>query len=264
MSDRISGSTRLYAVIGDPVAQVRAPKLVNDVFAQSGVDAVLVPLHIRAEDLPTVWAGLSRLANLHGVLVTVPHKVPVSRLADRVSPAVAVTGSANALRREPDGSWFAENFDGTGFVRGLRHCGHEPKGWRVALIGAGGAGSAIAVALLDAGVTRLEVSDTNTGTAAALVERLSGRWPGRVLECRKPRLEAADLAVNATPLGMSPGDPPPFDAHTLRPGAVVADIVMKPKETELLRKADELGLMVHYGHHMLDQQLAAYREFFGF
>lgn len=259
----ITGATRVYGVLGDPVTQVKAPVLVNGLFRAAGHDAVLVPMHARPDELATVLAGLRALGNLDGLLVTVPHKAAAARLAARVSPAVRLTGTANALRPDPGGGWHADNFDGAGFVRGLRAHGHDPAGLRVALVGAGGAGSSIAAALLDAGAARLSLTDTAPGRLRDLVTRLDSHWPGQVHAGPVPALADADLAVNATPLGMRPGDPLPFAPHELPTGALVADIVMQPAETPLLRAAAALGHRVHHGAHMLRHQLDAYREFFG-
>ncbi|NEB78474.1 shikimate dehydrogenase, partial [Streptomyces sp. SID14478] len=129
----IQGTTRLYAVLGDPVTQVQAPALMNPVLAELGVDAVVVPVHARPQDLEHVVRGLQRVQNLDGMFVTVPHKAAAARLADRRGTGVDVVGTANVLRREADGSWLAENFDGSGFVAGLTAAGHEPKGARAAL-----------------------------------------------------------------------------------------------------------------------------------
>lgn len=133
----VSGTTRLYVVLGDPVVQVRSPLLVNPLLARLGVDAVLVPVHARPEHLARILDGLRCVGNVDGIFVTVPHKAAVVALADRCSPMVRIAGSANALRRDDDGSWYAENFDGLGFVAGLVAAGHEPAGRRVALVGAG-------------------------------------------------------------------------------------------------------------------------------
>ncbi|MGW6289919.1 shikimate dehydrogenase family protein [Streptomyces sp. NPDC055107] len=259
----VGGTTRLYAVLGDPVTQVQSPGLLNPLFARLGIDAVLVPVHVRPADLATVVRGLQRVGNLDGLFVTVPHKAAAALLADRRSPTVEITGSANALRREPDGAWLAENFDGSGFVSGLGRAGHRPKGARVALVGAGGAGSAIAAALLDAGVTRLTITDPDTPRLTSLVDRLAAHWPGRVRAAGRPALADSDIAVNATPLGLRPDDPLPFPPDALPPGAVVADIIMKPRDTRLLREATAQGLHAHHGHHMLTGQLDSYRAFFG-
>ncbi|MUN39042.1 shikimate dehydrogenase family protein [Actinomadura litoris] len=259
---RITGTTRLLAVLGDPIEQVQAPALVNALLERVGRDAVLVPVHVRPADLAEVVAGLRRVGNLDGLLVTVPHKIEICRYADELAPAAAFTGSANALRREAGGRWRADNFDGAGFVGGLRGAGHDPDGRRFALVGAGGAGAAVAAALLEAGAAHLSVCDTDPGRLDALLRRLAGRWPGRVTGSAAPRVRDADVAVNATPLGLRPDDPLPFDPAALRPGAVVADIIMRPRETRLLRAAAALGLAVHHGIHMLDHQLECYADFF--
>ncbi len=258
----ISGTTRLYVVLGDPVSQVRSPALMNPLFARLGIDAVLVPVHARPEHLKQIVAGLRRTGNLDGIFVTVPHKSAVVALADRCSAAVEIAGSANALRREADGSLHAENFDGLGFVAGLVGAGHDPKGRQVALVGAGGAGGAIAAALLAAGVGRLSVCDLDAARLGALRSRLDAHWPGRTVISAGPDLAGAEIVVNATPLGMSPDDPLPFRPDLLPPGSVVADIIMMPRETRLLRQAAALGHHVHGGIHMLDRQLDSYRAFF--
>ncbi|MFI6339389.1 shikimate dehydrogenase family protein [Streptomyces sp. NPDC050535] len=259
----ISGTTRLYVVIGDPVEQVRSPGLLNPLFAEQGVDAVLVPVKVHPGDLERVLHGLQRIGNLDGIFVTVPHKTDAAQLADRQSHTVKIAGTANVLRRETDGSWLAENFDGSGFVTGLARAGHEIRGKRVALAGAGGAGSAIASALLTAGADRIAVTDPDLPKLETLVGRLAAYWPGRIHAVAELPLHDSDLAVNATPLGLRSSDPLPFPPEALPPAAVVGDIIMKPHETPLLRQAAALGYHVHHGIHMLNGQVESYCEFFG-
>lgn len=258
----ITGTTRLFAVLGDPVAQVQAPAMLNPLFVRLGVDAVLVPVHATPERLAEVVRGLQAIGNLDGLLITVPHKIEARALADELSPSVEISGSTNAMRREPDGRWYAENFDGTGFVEGLKAEGRSPHGKRVSLVGAGGAGGAIAAAVLQAGAGHLSVCDHDGRKLDALVSRLAQRWPGRVTGAATPELEAVDIAVNATALGLRADDPLPFDPAALPPGTVVADVIMKPRETPLLRAAAALGHPPHHGSHMLTHQLGLYREFF--
>ncbi|MFX0579394.1 shikimate dehydrogenase family protein [Nocardia nepalensis] len=259
----IGAETQLIPVLGDPIAQVRAPALMNGLLARHGVDTVVVPVHARAENLDSVVRGLQAVGNVRGLLITIPHKIDVLRHAAVHSPAAALAGSANALRREPDGSWHAENFDGAGFVAGLVAHGFSPAGRQVAVIGAGGAGSAVAAALLDAEVSQLTVYDRDGDRMTALVDRLGSRWPGRVEPGAAARFGSADIVINATPLGLSPTDELPFDPAGLRPGAVVADIVMKPRRTRLLRLAETLGHPVHYGEPMLTHQVELYCAYFG-
>ena len=267
-SFRISGRARLFAVLGDPVHQVRAPEMLNPVFAELGLDAVLVPVHAPAGHLGEVVRGLQRAGNVDGLLVTVPHKDAARSFAEVHSPAVRLAGSTNALRRGADGRWYAENFDGAGFVAGLTAAGHPPAGRRVTLVGAGGAGGAIAAALVLAGVARLEVVDVDAQRVRRLLRRLERHAPAQLREVRlcqgqPPVGGDADLVVNATPLGLDERDPLPFAPAAAAPGTVIADIHMTPRETRLLRAAAARGLPVHHGEHMLSHQLVLYREFFG-
>jgi shikimate dehydrogenase len=257
----ISGRTRLFAVIGDPVAQVMAPELMNRLFGERGVDAVLVPIEVSAGHLATVVEGLKQIVNLDGFLVTVPHKLALSRLADRLSDAATLAGSVNAMRREPDGRWLGDNFDGEGFVRGLRIAGHMIPGKRFSLVGAGGAGVSIAAAILGAGASALSIVDLDRSRAEALAARLDTRWPGLPAASGVPD-PASDVVVNATPLGLREADPLPFPIDGLNPEAVVADIIMKPAETRLLQEAAARGLRTHPGLPMLAEQIPLYREFF--
>jgi len=258
----LSGRTRLYPVLGYPVSQVKAPGLLNPLLAEWGLSAVVVPVEVAPARLADVLRGLAATDNVDGVLVTVPHKADVCALAATVGPAAEVTGTANALRRGPRG-WHADNFDGVGFVRGLAAAGHPVVARRAAVVGAGGAGSAVAASLLTAGAARVSVHDVDPVRRAALAARLAVRWPDRVAEGRAADLAAADLAVNATPLGMRPADPLPFDPAALRAGALIADIVMEPAHTPLLVAGRALGMDTHAGAHMLREQIPCYRDFFG-
>lgn len=261
----VDGGTRLFAILGDPIAQVKAPQLMNPVFAGSGMNAVMVPVHASPDELGTVVTGLMRIQNLDGMLVTVPHKFSVCAFAQHVSDAARLSGAANALRREADGSWSAENFDGKGFVAGLEKSGYTVKDKVIALAGAGGAGASIAVALAIAGARRVHVVDPASDKSMALAQRVEPAYPGVVRAETSGSQDfwlQADIAVNASPLGLRPEDPVPLDVSRLREGALVAECIMRPAQTKLLLAAEQRGLAVHQGIHMLEAQLEAYRRFF--
>lgn len=257
-----TGTTRLIAMLGDPVAQVQAPMLMNQLFAAEGTDALMIAVQASADHVAAVIEGLQRIDNLSGLLLTVPHKFAVLAHADTRSVTVELAGSANALRRDGRGRWHAENFDGLGFVEGLRAQGRDPRGLKVALVGAGGAGVALAAALVQAGVARLGVTDSVLGKARDLVARLDAYRPGIAFVADGSAPTDVDLAINATPMGLRPEDPLPFDVARLPARAVVADIVMKPPMTRLLQAARDRGLATHAGLHMLTPQIAMYRDFF--
>ncbi|CAN5654101.1 shikimate dehydrogenase [soil metagenome] len=256
------GKTRLFAVLGYPVGQVLAPVMMNRLFVESDSDAVMVPIEVTPENVPAVIAGLKGIANCDGMLVTIPHKFAVCDHADSMSTGVRLSGASNALRREPDGRWSADNFDGAGFVAGLRQYGHDPRGKRVSLVGTGGAGVAIASSLVEAGVSRLSLFDLSADKVQQLADRLNAHRADSVEVCAAPKLEDIDIVVNATPMGLRDKDPLPFDVSALADGVVVADIIMKPHDTKLLKAAAARGLAVHHGIHMLAPQIEMYRKFF--
>lgn len=261
---RITGETRVYAIIGDPVSQVRSPAVFNPLFRAAGKNAVLVPLQVSPEALETAVAGLFACGNFDGIIATVPHKAAMTRLVDEVRPTGALVGAINAARREADGRWVGDMFDGRGCVRGLRAQGLEPAGRRVLLVGAGGAGSAVAYALAEAEVALLTVFDTDRDKAARVIAGVAAAYPRTAAEFGPPvpRPEH-DVVINATPLGMAPGDPLPIDPANFRPSMLVVDVIMKPEVTPLLAAAAAKGCRMQPGRHMLDGQAAEVAAFFG-
>lgn len=264
LTARPGGSTQLFVIVSDPVAQLQLPTIFNDIFRRAGFDAVLIPMHVAAEHFDRVFDGLKEVRNLAGVMVGVPHKQAVLRHAERSSEMAAIVGAANAMRRDPDGRWLAEMLDGDGFWFGLGAAGYQVRGRRALLVGAGSAGSAIAAVLLEQGLEHVCLSDIVPAKAAALAERFAARWPGRISTLATPDPRGMDMVINATPLGRRDDDPLPFDLERLTPGALVADIVVSSSETPLLREAAARGFRTHRGIYMLSEQVRSYAEFFGF
>lgn len=261
-SAAVTGRTRLFVVIGDPIDQIRAPELMNPIFARMGRDAIMVPLRVAHDQLDTLLPALLRSPNLDGVLVTIPHKFAVCRHMAKTSLNVDRAGCANALRRGESG-WEADNFDGIGFVQGLGASRFDPAGKRVLIAGAGGAGASIAAALTQAGPRSIDLYDLQRDRSHSLAGRLASEAiEVRAIDSLAGALDY-DLVVNATPLGLAPSDPLPIDVDRLSGGTLVADVIMKPRETELLRQARKRGLDTHFGSHMLDAQIEMYCRFFG-
>lgn len=257
----ISGTTRVFLVVGDPITQVQAPALFNRIFQRHGLDAVLVPAQVSADDFPAFARQVLRAGNISGLWLTIPHKTAlVAELADMDSSA-RIAQSVNAVRRRADGQLEGALFDGIGLVAALRHLGIEPRGLRVLLLGTGGAGAAIATALLENGVASLALHDLGT-RAQALADRLGALGTGR-LQVQGNDPAGFDLVVHATPLGLRADDPLPFDVARLDPGARVIDILMKHRPTPLLRACAERGIEAHPGFEMLVQQVPDYLDFFG-
>lgn len=262
--ESLDGATRLYGIVGDPISAVRSPEVFNAMFARSGVNAVLVPMHVAAEDLAATWAGLTSIRNLHGLVVTMPHKARVAAFLDEVGLAGKIVGAVNAVRREPDGRWRGDMFDGVGFVDGLRAEGHQPRGWNVRLYGLGGAGAAIAVALAQAGVAGLCVHDLDGGRRDKLCRWLQTDFPSVSTSIGESPGAVFDAVINATPLGMKSSDPLPFDPAELPRETLVVDVITKPEMTPLLQRAANTGHPVHTGRHMHLGQARRVAEFFGY
>jgi shikimate dehydrogenase len=260
----ISGKTTLVAHIGYPTESFKAPLVYNPWFDSRGIDAVVVPMGVRAEDYPTTLKALFRLTNIRGALVTMPHKVTTVALADDVTTTVKIAGSCNALLKRPDGTLLGDMFDGVGFTRGLGHKGFAVKGAKCLVVGAGGVGSAIAASLAAEGVSSIGLSDTVPATAEGLASRLRQHYPRLDVRVGHGDPTCYDLVVNGTPLGMKATDPLPIDVARLSPKTFVGEVVMKQEITPLLAAARERGCRYQIGTDMLFEMIPAYLEFFGF
>lgn len=260
----ISGTTRLIAHLGYPTGTFKAPMIYNPWFDANGIDAVVVPMGCKAEDYAAFLPLVFRLSNIHGALITMPHKVATIGLADRVSVTAQIAGAANALRLGADGALEADMFDGEGFVLGVLAKGQRLEGIDALVVGAGGVGSAIAASLARAGVARLAIFDPNAGAAQALAGRLLAAYPDLRVETGSKDPAGFELVVNASPLGMNADDPLPVDVARIDPGAFVGEVVMKTEMTPFLAAAAERGCRYQVGTDMLFEQIPAYLDFFGF
>ncbi len=263
-TEEIDGGTRLYAIIGDPISSVRSPAVYNALFARRGINAVFVPLHVAAGDLAAAWAGLKATRNFDGLVVTMPHKNAMCELVDELLPDARLVGAVNTVRRRSDGRWEGDMFDGIGCVDGLRRQGHEVAGRSVFLAGVGGAGAAIAMALVQAGVARLVIADLDAARRDGVIARIRAALPQAAVEVGSADSAPYDIAINATPLGMRAGDPLPFDPAKLPPTTLIVDVINKPEITALLALAQKTGHPIHPGRHLHHGQAIAAAKFFGF
>ena len=263
-TEQIDGSTRMYAILGDPISAVRSPSVFNAIFAGRNANAAMLPLHIAAPDLETAWAGLKTIRNLDGIILTIPHKTAMYGLVDELGTNGRVVGAVNVVRRRSDGRWEGDMFDGVGCVQGLKTQGHEVTGRHVFLLGAGGAGSAIATALAQAGVKRLVIADVDTTRRDRVADRVRSAFPAIKIEVGSIEQGPFDIAINATPVGMKDGDPLPFDPTQLPATTLIVDVIVKPEFTLLLKTAEKTGHAIQPGKHMHQGQVNAIAEFFGF
>ncbi len=259
----ITGATRVFGILADPIAHVRTPALFNALLEEAGVDGVMVPIHVASNELASLWQGLRAMKSLGGLVVTVPHKSAILDLCDEVGDAARAIGAANVVRRTDDGHMICDMYDGKGFLEGMRAQGRDPAGRSVLLVGAGGAASAIAFALAEAGVESLTIANRTEAKAADLVARLSRHYPDGRFAVGQAVAGGHDIVVNGTALGLRPDDPLPIDLEGAGSDTIVADIIMKPEVTPLLAAARDAGLTTHGGIHMLRAQLRLLAEFVG-
>jgi len=260
----ISGRTEIIAHLGYPTESFTAPMIYNPWFEHHGIDAVVVPMGVRAGDYRALLRPLLRLSNLRGALVTMPHKVTTAGILDAVSVAVEIAGACNAILRRPDGSLYGDMFDGVGFTRAARRKGFDFAGADCLVVGAGGVGSAIAAAVAVERPGSIALFDIRNEAAAALADRLRRHFPGLRIALGGNDPAGYRLVVNATPLGMAAGDPLPFDPDRVEAGALVGDVVLGAGITPLLQAVARRGCPYLVGTDMLFEQIPAYLEFFGY
>jgi shikimate dehydrogenase len=260
----ITGSTRVFYILGDPVAQVRAPEVYNHLFREHAIDAALVPLKLPAAALPGFLQHGMAAENIGGFWATMPHKPALFAALQPQDPVARVAAAVNAVRRLPDGRLEAALFDGIGFVKGLDHFGIPVARRRVLVVGAGGGGHAVAAAIAQRQPGALAIYNRTRDRAAALVERLVPLVGAAATVADGSDPAGYDLVVNCTSQGLKAGDPLPFDPARLDAGAAVVDIIMSREPTALLQAVRARGLRAEPGFEMLVQQVPEYLRFFGY
>jgi shikimate dehydrogenase len=259
----INGNTKLIAHLGFPTHTFKAPLIYNPYFEKNGIDAVVVPMGCRPEDYPSFLKHVFRLSNIHGALITMPHKITTMALLDDVSTNARVAGACNAVRLDADGALVGDMFDGEGFVRGVLRRGRTIRGKRAIMAGAGGVGSAIAASLAHAGLAELALSDASAAMMEGLADRLRLHYPALTVQTGMSDPDGYDIVINATPLGMNDNDPLPFDVSRISTSAFVGEVVLSREITPFLAAAIARGCAYQVGTDMLFEQIPAYLEFFG-
>lgn len=207
--------------------------------------------HVEPDELADFMSAARADPSIAGLCVTMPHKRAIRPLLDGETQAARAAGSVNAARRQEAG-FVGAQFDGIALREALLAAGVSAAGASVWLVGLGGAGVAIALALQDAGCRRLYVTDTDRPRLGTVLPLL-GAETEVVEDDARPQ---AEILVNATPLGMRPGDPSPFPLSAVVRAAVVADIVADPNETRLAALTRAAGTPLVTGRAMVEHQIA--------
>jgi shikimate dehydrogenase len=255
----------LLGLIGYPISSSAAPAMHEAAAAACGLSAHYRLIEVAGADRDKLRAMLDgvRLLGFSGVNVTFPYKEAVVPLIDALSPEAAAIGTVNTVVAS-GGRLVGHNTDSSGFAVALGEVLGGPGEGPIALIGAGGVGRAIAVALAGLGARTLRIFDVDRGNAEALGKRLAGCCEVRLCGSVEEAMREASGLVNATPVGMLPDRQSPVPEALLHDGLWVADAVYTPLWTPLLRAARERGARVMTGRELcLHQAAAAFRLFAG-
>lgn len=255
----------IAGVIGSPIAHSKSPVIHGHWIKKYGIKGHYVPLDIAQKDFAEALRLLPRMGFV-GVNVTIPHKLTALSLADHVTDRAALIGAANTLTFRSDGSIYADNTDGHGFLENIRTKFPE---WRATdgpavVFGAGGAARAAVSALIEAGAPEVRITNRTRSRAEALRTEFGGRVIAADWVQAGNMLEGAATVVNCSALGMT-GKPDlkvPLDA--LERDALVTDMVYSPLNTRLLSEAAERGCRTVDGLGMLlHQAVPGFERWFG-
>lgn len=258
---QINGKTQVIVLMAWPATHVRSPEFFNAMCCARDINAVLVPWAVPPERLAHAWEGLRYVDNLAGIILTMPHKQTAAQLCDALEGDAAFLKVVNTVRRNTNGTYTGRMYDGIGFVEGMLAKGIELAGKRVLLLGAGGAATAIALALARQQIGTLTIANRSGDKASRLAEIVTGKVADAIVQIGSADPTGHDIIINATSLGLKPEDPLPCDVSRVKPGMVIADVIMQPAVTPLLVAAAERGAHIHEGEHMVVPQLELFERF---
>lgn len=243
----VTGSTRLTGLFGYPVSHTISPQMHNAGFNYLGLDIIYLPFSVHPRDLGIAIKSLSALGFI-GINVTVPHKQTVMKYLDIITPSAKMIGAVNTILVKGK-KLIGHNTDGIGFVKSL---GRSLRGKTMFLLGAGGAGRAVAVQSAISGLGRIFIADKMVNRAKDLARCVPG-CEAIVVKKIKDALQESDIIVNATPIGLNPSDPISIPAEWIPKNRLVYDLIYNPKKTKLLREVrgcktlNGLGMLLYQG-----------------
>jgi shikimate dehydrogenase len=252
-------------LIADPVEQARSPVMMNSILQDRGQlgSFVLVPMHVPDEALGQVTTALRSIQNFAGAIVSMPHKSSIAAMLDELTADARMVGAVNVIRRNNDGRLLGTMLDGEGFVSGLRAAGHEIKSASCLLVGAGGAGAAIAFSLAKHGCASLTINNRTASRAMSLAARVRQAFPAIPVQSADSDFGSYDVLINATSLGMKTDDELPVSQDVVERCALVAECVLAPEMTRLVQLAQAKGRAIQTGVPMLAAQMDLMLRFMG-
>lgn len=250
----LTGKAKIAGVLGWPINHSKSPRLHGFWLEKYNIDGTYIPMAVEPVHFETAVMGI-KASGLRGCNVTVPHKETALQIADHITERAKKIGAANTLIFQDDGSILADNTDGYGFYENLKQGAPDwnPKEGPAVVLGAGGAARAIIVALIEAGVPEIRLTNRTRARAETLAEELEGNITVIDWNKRGTILSDCNLLVNTTTLGMTGQGLLEIDVFEMPKTALVTDIVYAPLMTNLLEKAkahgcpivDGIGMLLH-------------------
>jgi len=260
--DFVNGKTCVYGIVGDPIEQVRSPEMVTWEMQKRDHNAVLIPMHIARDEFDSVMPHIMRMRNLDGLIFTIPFKAQAIALAKTLGPQASQIGAINALKKHSNGAWSGEIFDGIGCVEAFKQRGITLQDKRLQLIGLGGAGSGICVALAYEKPKLLRLFDIDPQTTDRMAKMVNTISPQTVVEVGLPLAEGIDILLNASPVGMLNDARLPIAVQQFKKELIVFDAIVMPENTPLLSLAQDCGCQVVRGREMMLGQISKIVDYF--
>lgn len=268
MEKWIDGRTRMLGLFGTPVSHSGSPAMYNFSFENAGINYAYLAFDVTAEQMPQA-IDIMKTFNMRGANITMPCKTVAAKLVDKLSPAAELIGAVNTIVND-NGVLTGNNTDGAGYVANIKQNGVDPKNKIFTVLGAGGAGTAIAVQVALDGAKEIRIFNPKDDFFAN-AEKMANKIMDRVPNCKvtvgnindeeelKASIASSDILANATKVGMAPNvdNTNISDINIFRDDLVVTDTVYNPTETKMLKDAKGKGSKVIGGQGMLVWQGAA-------
>ena len=260
----MKANTKIFGCIADPINNVKAPTLFTKIFQEQKVNAIMIPINVSSDNLEIFFSGIKSIKNFAGMTVTIPHKTNVLKYCDHLENEAIDTQSVNWIKIENE-KLIGTNFDGIGFVNGLKNKNLIVENKDFAIFGIGGAGKSICYSLIRAKARRLKLINRDANKLNLLVNKLKNLKSNTEIlidDFRDYDISEYDYVINATSLGLKDNKDLIFDVKKTRTNCTIIDIVMDPEETILIKEAIKYKRNYHLGKNMLVSQIKLAGNFF--
>ena len=260
----MKANTKIFGCIADPINHVKAPTLFTKLFQEKNINAIMIPINVSSENLEFFFSGVKSIKNFVGMTVTIPHKMNVLKYCDHLEKEAIDAQSVNWIKIE-NKQIIGTNFDGIGFVHGLKNKNLIIENKDFAIFGIGGAGVSICYSLLRAKARKLKLINRNSDKLNLLAKKLKNlKFNTEILidDFKNYDISEYDYVINATSLGLKKNKDLIFDVKKTKVDCTVIDIVMDPEETILIKEAIKYNRNYHLGKNMLVSQINLAGKFF--